>query len=125
MAADSTADGNEQQRAAYLECLQSQRHLSPNTIVSYARDLTELASLMMVDDITPPFIAVTHVQIRRFASQLHARGIDARSMARKLSASREGWHSGRIDRLADALRVVELEIGAAKARASMGSPIQQ
>ena len=88
MAADSTADGNEQQRAAYLECLQSQRHLSPNTIVSYARDLTELASLMMVDDITPPFIAVTHVQIRRFASQLHARGLDARSIARKLSAWR-------------------------------------
>lgn len=46
-------------------------------------------------------------------------------LTRKLSASREGWHSGRVDRLADALRAVELEIGAAKARASMGSPIQQ
>lgn len=46
-------------------------------------------------------------------------------LTRKLSASREGWHSGRIDRLADALRAVEMEIGAAKARPSMNNPVQQ
>lgn len=88
MAADSADNGNERQLAAYLACLQTQRHLSPNTIVSYARDLKELVSLMLVDSLAPPFIEVTHFQIRRFASQLHARGLNARSIARKLSAWR-------------------------------------
>ena len=42
-------------------------------------------------------------------------------LARKLSASCEAWHSGRIDRLADALRAVVLEISAGHAQASMAT----
>lgn len=93
---------NDHHVAAYLECLQSQRHLSPHTIVSYARDLAELAALMAggaaagQPAAAPPdvvsFATLEHAQIRRFASQLHARGLGARSIARKLSAWRGFFH---------------------------------
>jgi len=32
-------------------------------------------------------------------------------LQRKLAASFEGWHSGRVDRLAQALRAIERELG--------------
>ena len=32
-------------------------------------------------------------------------------LQRKLAASFEGWHSGRVDRLAEALRAIERELG--------------
>ena len=38
-------------------------------------------------------------------------------LRRKLSAADEAWHSGRIDRLADALRTVERELDAARPEA--------
>ena len=90
--------GNAAHVAAYLACLETQRHLSPNTVTSYARDLAELASMMGADAgvdaaaassaQAPPFEALRHFQIRRFASQMHARGLNPRSIARKLSAWR-------------------------------------
>jgi integrase/recombinase XerC len=85
--------GNAAQVAAYLTCLATQRHLSANTVTSYARDLAELQAMMATDAATaksepPMFVAVSHFQIRRFASQMHARGLNPRSIARKLSAWR-------------------------------------
>ncbi|WP_183379636.1 MULTISPECIES: tyrosine recombinase XerC [unclassified Herbaspirillum] len=83
---DTNADDNRLVLSAYLDSLQHQRMLSPHTISNYARDLQELLSLchsMAID-----MYAVKHVQIRKFAAQLHAKGLNARSIARKLSAWR-------------------------------------
>lgn len=87
-----TPGSNAAHLAAYLECLRSQRQLSPHTVLNYGRDLVELARMLAGSDPVaspaPSFVSITHFQIRRCASQLHARGLDARSIARKLSAWR-------------------------------------
>ena len=73
---------------AYLDHLKSQRQLAPLTIDSYRRDLLELTALATATDSQASLAAVSHFQIRKFAAQLHARGLNARSIARKLSAWR-------------------------------------
>ena len=83
---NDTADASQAQLARYLELLQHQRKLSTHTVVSYAHDLKELQTLAQA--IPLRLVQVSHVQIRKFASQLHARGLNARSIARKLSAWR-------------------------------------
>ena len=82
--------------SAYLECLATQRQLSPHTVSNYGRDLRELIELATVAGTTYHFAGIDHFQIRRFASQMHARGLSPRSIARKLSA----WR-GFFDWLAD------------------------
>ncbi len=69
---------------AYLDCLLTQRKVSPHTLAAYRRDLTDLSGLADSGNFTD----ITHFQIRQFASKLHARGITPRSIARKLSAWR-------------------------------------
>ncbi|MBC7513204.1 MAG: tyrosine recombinase XerC [Herminiimonas sp.] len=103
MPTTAAADAGIAQLAAYLDCLRSQRHLSPHTVSNYGRDLHELMALV-ADDAdptvdTPVLQTVTHLQVRRCASQLHARGLSARSIARKLSAWRGffDWLSESID----------------------------
>jgi integrase/recombinase XerC len=70
----------------YLDSLRHQRMLSSHTVSNYARDLAELRSLALAAEV--PLPQVTHFQIRKFAAQLHAKGLNARSIARKLSAWR-------------------------------------
>jgi integrase/recombinase XerC len=70
--------------ARYLEQLASQRQLSPHTISAYRRDLLELDALAGA----AAWQAIVHADIRRFASMLHARSLNARSIARKLSSWR-------------------------------------
>lgn len=60
--------------------------LSHHTITGYARDLAELSALAQTAGIM--LAAVSHFQIRKFAAQLHGKGLNARSIARKLSAWR-------------------------------------
>lgn len=72
----------------YLDNLISQRHLSPLTVDSYRRDLLELMAFATAVDVTASLASITHFQVRKFASQLHAKGLNARSIARKLSAWR-------------------------------------
>lgn len=80
--------------AAYLADLRDQRHLSPHTLDSYGRDLRQLGELVAaiaVADAQPgviPYASVSHAHVRKFAAQLHGRGLDPRSIARKLSAWR-------------------------------------
>ena len=76
------------QVAGYLDSLRTQRQLSPHTISNYGRDLHELGAMAASADGAIDFVAINHFQIRRFASQMHARGLSARSIARKLSAWR-------------------------------------
>ncbi|MES2535281.1 MAG: tyrosine recombinase XerC [Pseudomonadota bacterium] len=72
----------------YLNSLVTQRKLSPHTINNYSRDLAELTAFSAALPGNMPFISITHFHIRKFASQLHAKGLNARSIARKLSAWR-------------------------------------
>ena len=68
----------------YLAHLANERRLSPHTSKNYKRDieaLIELAGAATLDELQ------IH-QIRRFIAQLHARGLDGRSLARMLSAWR-------------------------------------
>ncbi|MFX5610714.1 site-specific integrase, partial [Acinetobacter baumannii] len=66
--------------------------LSPHTLDSYARDLQELRALLAPADqpqeAEPALQRVTQAQIRKCAARLHARGLNARSISRKLSAWR-------------------------------------
>ena len=72
----------------YLEHLSNERRLSRHTLTNYARDieaLTALAGPARLDKLG------VH-EIRRFVAQLHARGLDGRSLARMLSAWRGFYH---------------------------------
>lgn len=81
----ANADGSIE---VYLDMLTQLRHLSALTVGSYRRDLHELSTF--ADNVLPatPLRELTHFQVRRFASQLHSRGLDPSSIARKLSAWR-------------------------------------
>lgn len=68
----------------YLEHLTHERRLSAHTARSYERDiraLLERTGAASLHDVQP-------AQIRRFVSQLHAQGLDGKSLARVLSAWR-------------------------------------
>jgi integrase/recombinase XerC len=69
---------------AWLAHLAHERRLSARTVASYARDLH---ALHQCAGPVPPSRLRVH-DIRRFVGQLHARGLDARSIARMLSAWR-------------------------------------
>ena len=74
----------QQRLADFLAHLTHERRLAANTATSYARDietLIQLADTQALDRLQ------VH-QIRRFVAQLHARGLDGRSIARMLSAWR-------------------------------------
>ena len=64
--------------------LVNERRLSPNTVLNYERDIEALLDL--AGDIPLAKLQIHHA--RRFVAQLHARGLDGRSLARMLSAWR-------------------------------------
>jgi integrase/recombinase XerC len=68
----------------YLELLTNERRLSRHTVASYARDIAALLSLAGSAQLQR---LDTH-QVRRYVAQLHARGLDGRTLARMLSAWR-------------------------------------
>jgi len=68
----------------YLAHLNSERQLARLTVDAYRRDLRELASLTAGQD----WSTIQTQHIRRLAASLHARGLDPRSIARKLSSWR-------------------------------------
>jgi len=68
----------------YLEHLANERRLSRHTIVNYTRDIAALLSLAGGAQLQR---LDTH-QVRRYVAQLHARGLDGRTLARMLSAWR-------------------------------------
>ncbi|GAA4022294.1 tyrosine recombinase XerC [Actimicrobium antarcticum] len=73
---------------AYLDSLKNLRHLAALSIRSYRRDLVDLTDLAEKLDTAPALADLTQLQVRRLAAQLHARDLNPRSIARKLSAWR-------------------------------------
>ena len=69
---------------AYLESLAHERRMSAHTIQAYTRDIATLLELAG----KAPLADLGVQQIRHFVAQLHARGLDGRSLARMLSAWR-------------------------------------
>ncbi len=72
----------------FLAYLTHIRQYSPNTVKSYQADLLVLSSLLTTH--SPE--QVTTQQIRKLASQLHSRQLQARSIARHLSCWRSFYH---------------------------------
>jgi integrase/recombinase XerC len=76
--------GAEKLLEQYLSHLANERRLSPHTVDAYARDARALLDLAA----GAPLASLGIHQMRRFVAQLHARGLDGRSLARMLSAWR-------------------------------------
>jgi len=74
--------------ADFLAHLTHERRLAANTAASYARDIEALIQLANADTQANALDKLQVHQIRRFVAQLHARGLDGRSIARMLSAWR-------------------------------------
>lgn len=82
----------------YLDSLKTQRKLSPHTLAGYGKDLAELAAFAAALDRDSALAALSHFHIRKLAAQLHAKGLNPRSIARKLSSWRGffNWLSGQV-----------------------------
>jgi integrase/recombinase XerC len=78
---------DQQHIASYLQHLQTQRKLSEHTLDSYQRDLEQLGALCAEKKISS-LSKISAFDTRRFAAQLHSRGLSPSSIARKLSAWR-------------------------------------
>lgn len=72
----------------YLEYLTGERRLSSHTASGYRRDIEALIALAG----ERPLDRLQTHEIRRCIAQLHARGLDGRSLARALSAWRGFYH---------------------------------
>lgn len=86
--------------AAFLAELEHQRRASPHTLRAYGHDLETLRGLAAAAG-NPEPAHLGHPQLRRFAMQLHGRGLSPASLARVLSAWRSYFRwlarRGRID----------------------------
>lgn len=80
--------------ARYLQHLAAERRLSPHTVTNYQRDLASLAALAGA----APLAGLDGVHIRHFVARLHAQGLSAPSLARRLSAWR-GFYRFAVKRL--------------------------
>ena len=85
---DVSADNNPNYLERYLESLCTQRKLSTHTTNNYRLDLAELQTLTNAQPGNIGIASLNHFHIRKFAAQLHAKGLNPRSIARKLSAWR-------------------------------------
>ena len=73
--------------AEFLQRLKGERRLSPHTVMAYQRDLNALLGFCEREKIDS-FAALDSYQVRRFAAESHRKGLNARSVARRLSAVR-------------------------------------
>jgi integrase/recombinase XerC len=72
----------------YLEHLTNERRLARHTVENYARDIDALIGLAAAT----PLKQLQVPNVRRFVAQLHARGLDGRTLGRMLSAWRGFFH---------------------------------
>jgi integrase/recombinase XerC len=81
----------QQELAAFLERLKTERRLSPHTVSAYQRDLNALLGFCEREGVEA-LTALDSYAVRRFAAESHRRGLSARSVARRLSAVRTFLH---------------------------------
>jgi len=81
----------QQELAAFLRRLATERRLSPHTVSAYERDLHALLAYCEREGVAS-FTAIDSYVVRRFAAESHRRGLGARSVARRLSAVRTFLH---------------------------------
>jgi integrase/recombinase XerC len=72
---------------AFLDMLRRQRRMSPHTVAAYRRDLSALVQAMRAAGVTD-LIDVRGADVRQFVARMHAAGLAAASLARRLSAWR-------------------------------------
>ncbi len=73
----------------YLGYLRSVRNASPNTLRSYAVDLSQFVTFLTPPETeTPALRDVTHLMIREFIGHLHDHKLEKSSIARKVAAIR-------------------------------------
>jgi integrase/recombinase XerC len=77
----------QQELAAFLQRLKTERRLSPHTVSAYQRDLNALLGFCAREGLES-FAALDSYAIRGFAAESHRRGLNPRSVARRLSAVR-------------------------------------
>lgn len=77
----------QQELAAFLTRLSTERRLSPHTVTAYAHDLNALLAFCERESIKD-FAALDSFGVRRFAAESHRKGLNASSVARRLSAVR-------------------------------------
>lgn len=83
---------------AFLEHLRVERALAKNSVLAYGRDLSDLCQALSAQNVTNASECTTE-HLRTWLNQLGERGLSARSLARRLSATRgflrfalrEGW----------------------------------
>jgi len=90
---DSTAEKTVKRSAdpllrGYLDHLGEERRLSRHTVDNYSRDIDALIDLAGATSLKQLQVA----NVRRFIAQLHARGLDGRTLGRMLSAWRGFFH---------------------------------
>jgi integrase/recombinase XerC len=73
--------------AAFLHRLATERRLSPHTVAAYEHDLRALLAFLEREHIAS-FKELDSFGVRRFAAESHRKGLGARSVARRLSAVR-------------------------------------
>jgi integrase/recombinase XerC len=73
--------------AAFLERLTTERRLSPHTVAAYEHDLRALLQFLGREQVAS-FKELDSFGVRRFAAESHRKGLSARSVARRLSAVR-------------------------------------
>jgi integrase/recombinase XerC len=73
--------------AAFLKRLATERRLSPHTVAAYEHDLRALLAFLEREQVAS-FEALDSFGVRRFAAESHRKGLSARSVARRLSAVR-------------------------------------
>lgn len=81
----------QQELAAFLQRLNTERRLSPHTASAYERDVLSLLDFCARERIGS-FADLDSYAVRRFAAECHRRGLGPRSVARRLSAVRTFLH---------------------------------
>ena len=73
----------------FLEYLRSVRNSSPHTVINYGKDLEQFREYLSPPGLQAPGVAkITHQMIREFVGDLHEKGLQKSSIARKLAALR-------------------------------------
>ncbi|MBW7889017.1 MAG: tyrosine recombinase XerC [Bacteroidetes bacterium] len=75
---------------SYLEYLEKEKNYSPNTIVSYANDLTQYAGFLQREftEAAEDYNRITQQMVRAFMALLLEQGVAKKSVVRKLSTLR-------------------------------------